>query len=137
VELDDPPEPRTDRGERTHQVRRQGGFYMAGARPGTHLLAIDTVKATGKPDLLVWSRDRVELLKHGAEPIKTAGLADHKRRGEHCGVGDYDNDGLQDLCVVTSKSVELYHNNKGNFAKVAELASNQRDYQSGLAGFRS
>ncbi len=39
-------------------------------------------------------------------------------------VGDYDNDGLPDLCVVTSKSVMLYHNNKGSFAKVADLAAN-------------
>jgi hypothetical protein len=73
--------------------------------------------------LLVWSRDRVELLKHGVEQDKSAGLADLKDVVS-IAVGDYDNDGLPDLCVVTSKGVALYHNNKGTFAKVADLANN-------------
>ncbi len=121
VELDDPPEPRpTAASEPTKYDDKivSKGWDAA----GTHLIAIDTDNS-GKPDLLAWSRDRVELLKHGLEPLKSAGLSELKDVVS-IAVGDYDNDGLPDLCVVTAKSVELYHNNKGTFAKAADLATN-------------
>jgi hypothetical protein len=121
VELDDPPEPRpTAASEPTkYEDKVVSSGWNASA---THLLAIDT-EGTGKPDLLVWSRDRVELLKHGVEPLKTAGLSDLKDVVS-IAAGDYDNDGLQDLCVVTTKGIALYHNNKGSFAKASDLANN-------------
>lgn len=121
VELDDPPEPRpTAASEPTKYDDKvvSSGWTL----PGTQMVAIDS-EGTGKPDLLAWSHDRVELLKHGVEVAKTAGLGD-VNDVVTLAVGDYDNDGLPDLCVVTSKSVALYHNNKGSFAKVADLAAN-------------
>ena len=121
VELDDPPEPRaTAASEPTKYDDKvvSTGWNAA----GTHLLAIDS-EGSGKPDLLVWSRDRVELLKHGSELVKTAGLADLKDVVS-IAAGDYDNDGLEDLCVVTTKNVALYHNNRGTFAKVSDVAVN-------------
>lgn len=33
--------------------------------------------------------------------------------------GDFDNDGVFDLCVIRKSGVELYRNNKGNYEKVA------------------
>jgi len=121
VELDDPPEPRpTAASEPTRYDDKvvSTGWSAAAA----HLLAIDT-EGTGKPDLLVWSRDRVELLKHGVDLSKTSGLTELKDVVS-IAAGDFDNDGLPDLCVVTTKGVELFHNNKGAFTKVADLASN-------------
>ena len=121
VELDDPPETRPSAA--SEPTKYDDKVVSTGWNPtATNMVAIDT-EGTGKPDLLVWSRDRVELLKHGVEPVKTAGLGDLKDVVS-IAVGDYDNDDLPDLCVVTSKGVELYHNNKGTFAKVSDLASN-------------
>ena len=121
VELDDPPEPRATAA--SEPTKYEDKVVSTGWTPaGTHLLAIDS-DGSGKPDLLIWSRDRVELLKHGAELVKTAGLADLKDVVS-IAAGDYDNDGLQDLCVVTTKEAALYHNNKGSFAKVADLPAN-------------
>jgi hypothetical protein len=118
VELDDPPEPRPTAA--SEPAKYDDKVVSNGwSAPGTQMLAIDS-EGTGKPDLLVWSRDRVELLKHGTEAVQLAGIKDVVS----IAVGDYDNDGLPDLCVVTSKSVELFHNNKGTFAKVADLVAN-------------
>ena len=121
VELDDPPEPRpTAAVEPTKYDDKtvSTGWNIA----ETSMVAIDS-EGTGKPDLLVWSPNRAELLKHGVETVKTSGLGDLKDVVT-IAVGDYDNDGFPDLCVVTKRSVELFHNNKGSFAKVADLAAN-------------
>ncbi len=121
VELDDPPLPRATAA--TEPTQYDDKVVSKGWIPvETHMQAIDS-EGTGKPDLLVWSRDRVELLKHGTEASTTAGLGDLKDVVT-IAVGDYDNDGLPDLCVVTSKSIDLYHNNKGAFAKALELGPN-------------
>ncbi len=118
VELDDPPEPRPTAA--SEPTKYDDKVVSSGwALPGTQMVAIDS-EGTGKPDLLVWSRNRVELLKHGVEAVKLTDMHDVVS----IAVGDYDNDGLPDLCVVTAKSVELYHNNKGTFTKVADLAPN-------------
>jgi hypothetical protein len=120
VELDDPPEVRfTAAAEPT---RYDDKIVSKGWATGAHLLAIDT-DGLGKPDLLVWWTDRVELLKHGVDLVANSGLAD-LRNIVSIAAGDYDNDGLTDLCVVTDKSVALFHNNKGAFSKTSDVTVN-------------
>ena len=78
------------------------------------LVAIDSTGG-GQPDLLVWSSRGVMLFRHGLEPVADAGLAGLS------GVvfvapGDFDNDGLMDLCVLTGNGPLLYRNTGGRFA---------------------
>ncbi len=65
-------------------------------------------------DLLAWSRSGARLYKNGTTLVADAGL-DELKDIVSIAAGDYDNDGLPDLCVVTTAGAALYHNNKGKF----------------------
>ncbi len=70
-----------------------------------------------RPDLLVWSATGVKLYQQGKTEI-TSGLEDLKEVVS-IAAGDFDNDGLVDLCVITSAGATLYKNAGGQFAKHA------------------
>jgi tetratricopeptide (TPR) repeat protein len=70
-----------------------------------------------KPDLLVWSAKGVKLYQQGKTEVPS-GLEDLKEVVS-IAAGDFDNDGLADLCVITSEGVALYKNVGGRFAKHA------------------
>ena len=70
----------------------------------------------GQTDLLVWSSQGVELFLRGQQ------LADNTGLEGLTGVvdiasGDFDNDGLMDLCVLTAAGPQLYRNTGGRFAR--------------------
>ncbi|MGD0361229.1 MAG: FG-GAP-like repeat-containing protein [Bryobacteraceae bacterium] len=69
-----------------------------------------------RPDLLVWSSRGAQLFKNGTTPVADSGLAGLKDIVS-IAAGDYDNDGLPDLCVITASGAALYHNQKGKFEK--------------------
>ncbi|HLY16054.1 MAG TPA: FG-GAP-like repeat-containing protein [Bryobacteraceae bacterium] len=71
-----------------------------------------------RPDLLAWSASGARLYKNGTTLVADSGLDDLKDIVS-IAAGDYDNDGLPDLCVVTSSGAALYHNQKGKFQKSA------------------
>ena len=86
------------------------------AAPRTDRVTIDST-GTGESDLLAWSGGQLSLLRRGTERVADAGLGDLK------GVifvapGDFDNDGLMDLCVLTEAGPQLFRNTKGRFAPV-------------------
>ena len=90
------------------------------ALPGTvdpstaGLLAMDST-GKGQTDLLVWSAAGVSLFLRGTTPAPNSGL--NELRGVlHIAQGDFDNDGLSDLCVLTERGPELYRNAGGRFA---------------------
>jgi tetratricopeptide (TPR) repeat protein len=88
------------------------------------MLAIDAA-GEGKADLLVWSSRGIALYRNGTEPVKDSGLA------EVSGVisvaaGDFDNDGLADLCILTEKGPQLWRNRKGRFERVPSSLPAQR-----------
>ena len=70
-----------------------------------------------RPDLLVWSATGVKLYQQGKTEV-TSGLEDLKEVVS-IAAGDFDNDGLVDLCVITSAAATLYKNAGGQFAKHA------------------
>jgi hypothetical protein len=84
----------------------------------TGMALIDS-KGTGSSDLLVWSKDKVELLERGVTPSKS-GL-EALKDVLSIAVGDYDNDGLPDLCILTKSGAALYRNSKGIFTKAMDL----------------
>ena len=78
------------------------------------MLAIDAA-GDGHTDLLAWSADRVSLYRNGAEPVKDSGL-DRIAAVISIAAGDFDNDGLTDLCILTEAGPQLYRNTGGKFA---------------------
>jgi tetratricopeptide (TPR) repeat protein len=79
------------------------------------LLAIDST-GDGSADLLAFSRDGIRLYRKGADPIEDSGLAGIKGLVA-IAPGDFDNDGLPDLCILTESGPALYRNAKGQFQK--------------------
>ena len=79
-------------------------------------MALLDVNGDGHTDLIAWSAEGVHLYRDGKTPVAHSGLEDlRKVRG--IAPGDFDNDGLPDLCVLTSAGATLYHNRKGVFEK--------------------
>ncbi len=75
-----------------------------------------------RPSIIAWSPTRVSVFRNGTEPIADSGLSD--LRGVTAIIpGDFDNDGLPDLCVITSGGAALYRNTGGKFAKQSDLAT--------------
>ena len=86
--------------------------------PATSGLVVLDVNGDRRPDLLAWSANGVQLYQNGTTLVADSGLGDLKNVIS-IAPGDYDNDGLPDLCIVTISGAELYHNNKGRFEKSA------------------
>ncbi len=118
AELYDPPEPRPSATqERTRYDDHTVGTGWDVATSG--MLVIDS-EANGHADLLIWSRERVVLLKGGVTPVNNSGL-ETLRDVRSIAAGDFDNDGLADLCVITANGATVFHNSHGRFAKYADL----------------
>jgi tetratricopeptide (TPR) repeat protein len=86
--------------------------------PATAKAEVLDLEGDGKPDLLVWSKAGVLVYKGGSTPAAESGLANLKGVVS-IAAGDYDNDGLADLCVVTDTGAAIYRNVKGRFEKTA------------------
>jgi len=118
AELYDPPEPRPSAAdEPTEYSDRVLSTGWDAADAGMEVL--DT-EGNGHADLLVWSPQKVQLLKSGTEAAQSTGL-EQLRDVRNIAVGDFDNDGLPDLCVLTGGGAILFHNNHGQFTKAADL----------------
>src|SRR5580700_1084040 len=78
--------------------------------------------ANGRPDLIAWSAGRTALFRNGRTLVENSGL-EELRDVQFIAPGDFDNDGLPDLCVVTTTGATLYRNTGTRFVKHAELAA--------------
>ena len=105
-----PPSPAVYREEKL-----AAGF--TGDTAGTAALLADGVH----PSLIVWGGGRATLFRNGAKAVPDSGLEELKDVVS-VAVGDFDNDGLPDLCVITSQGALLYRNAAGHFRLQAELA---------------
>jgi tetratricopeptide (TPR) repeat protein len=81
----------------------------------------------GQTDFLVWSAQGAALYLQGTKRAADSGLGDLK------GVvaiapGDFDNDGLMDLCVLTESGAFVYRNTGGKFVK-ADISLPQRRFE--------
>ncbi len=84
------------------------------AQPADGWLLLDAF-GQGSPDVLGWAGGKLILYRHGLEPVADSSF------GDLTGVisaaaGDFDNDGLMDLCVLTAAGPMLYRNTGGRFA---------------------
>ncbi len=86
---------------------------------GTSLHVID-LDGSGSTDLLVVSTNSIATFRKGLTPVPQPGFAGLK--GILGAVpGDYDNDGLVDLCVLTTAGPVLFHNTKTGFQRAANI----------------
>src|ERR1019366_1987159 len=98
------------------EQRLAEGF--GGAASGTVALAVD---GGVRPSLIAWGNGRATLFRNGVNAATDSGLED-LRDVVSIAPGDFDNDGLPDLCVVTARAALLYRNTRGRFKLHAELA---------------
>ncbi|MDP9170754.1 MAG: VCBS repeat-containing protein, partial [Acidobacteriota bacterium] len=84
---------------------------------GAGMIAIDST-GSGQTDLLVWSGRGIDIYRRGMDPVRDAGLAELKDVVD-VAAGDFDNDGLIDLCVLTAAGPHLYRNTGGKFTAFA------------------
>ena len=74
-----------------------------------------------RPSLIAWSASQVRVFRDGRTPVTGTGL-ESLRNVVSISPGDFDNDGLPDLCVITTRGAELYRNVNGAFRKQRDLA---------------
>ncbi len=79
------------------------------------LAAID-VTGKGLADLLVWSSKGIDLYLRGSNLAADSGLGGI-RDVVDVAPGDFDNDGLMDLCILTGSGAQLYRNTGGKFVR--------------------
>jgi hypothetical protein len=82
---------------------------------GTGLALIDST-GSGQTDLLVWSSAGIRLFLRGQQLAAGTGL-EGLTGVIDAAPGDFDNDGLMDLCVLTAAGPELYRNTGGKFVR--------------------
>jgi tetratricopeptide (TPR) repeat protein len=96
--------------------RLAAGF--GGENHGTLALSLD---GGVRPSLIAWGNGRVALFRNGTKAVIDSGLED-LRNVVSIAAGDFDNDGLPDLAVVTTNAALLYRNIGGRFQRDGELA---------------
>jgi hypothetical protein len=87
-----------------------------GFDPGTAGLLVLDAFGDHRPSMLAWSAGGAQLYRNGTALVADSGLGGIKNIVS-IAAGDYDNDGLPDLCIITADGAALYHNNKGKFEK--------------------
>jgi len=117
AEIYDPPEARAS--EPAPPEPKYTDIPLAGAGTidaATAGLTLIDSTGSGQTDLLVWSSQGVKLFLHGQQLAGATGL---EGLTGVIGVapGDFDNDGLMDLCVLTPAGPQLYRNTGGRFVR--------------------
>ena len=100
-----------------YRSERIAGFGLGA--PGVAAIALD---GGTRPSLLAWSGGRVALFRNGKTLVADSGL-EALRDVVWVTPGDFDNDGLPDLCVITRQGAALYRNVNGKFRKQSDLAT--------------
>jgi len=97
--------------------------------PGDKALGLTAIDFSGKgsADLLVWSSNGIQVYNRGVEPVKDSGL-EAVTGVLFVAPGDFDNDGLMDLCVLTESGPLLYRNAGAKFTPV-DAASPKRRFE--------
>jgi tetratricopeptide (TPR) repeat protein len=99
--------------EPVYRGQRLGGGYR-----GAAAFRLDSGP---RPSLMAWSQNGITIWRDGTTPATGTGL-EGLRDVVTVAPGDFDNDGLTDLCVVTTRGAALYRNVHGEFRKQADLA---------------
>jgi tetratricopeptide (TPR) repeat protein len=83
----------------------------------TASLALIDSTGAGENDLLVWSSRGISLYRRGQQLVASTGL-ESLNGVIDVAPGDFDNDGLMDLCVLSTTGPALYRNTGGRFVRL-------------------
>ncbi len=115
AEIYDPPEARTEAAAppepKFADMRLEGTVD-----PATAGLTLIDSTGSGQVDLLVWSSQGIHLFLRGQRLAVETGL-EGLTGVIDVAPGDFDNDGLMDLCVLTADGPVLYRNTGGKFVR--------------------
>jgi len=118
AEILDEIEPRAEPAGKPAAVKLETAELAKGLDPATATLAVLDADGDGKPDLLAASSAGLQLWRGGGERMAATGL-EELRGVVAVAPGDFDNDGLADLAVL-SPAPSLWRNaGGGRFEKVA------------------
>lgn len=116
-ELYDPIDPAADRDEPVAELRFQERTLPGHFDPATAGLLGFDADGDGRPDLLAWSAAGVRLYLAAEKPTNVPALS--RIEGVvSVAAGDFNNDGLADLCLAGANGAVLLRNTKGRFEKV-------------------
>lgn len=93
------------------------------------MIAVD-VAGDSHTDLIAWSGGKARLYRDGVEAASSSGL-EQISGVISVSAGDFDNDGLADLCILTASGPKLFHNAKGRFTPF-EAALPQRRFEQAI-----
>jgi tetratricopeptide (TPR) repeat protein len=120
--------PRTERGaaaktpaEPPPELKLEPTELARGLDPATAGLAVLDADGDGVPDLLAWSKQGILLFRGGSVKVEATGPQELRDLRDIVAVvpGDFDNDGLPDLCIL-NPAPSLWRNaGGGRFEKVA------------------
>lgn len=102
----------------------------SGVDPASAGITLLDATGDGRADVLVWSANGALLFRHGSVRVNDAALGALKNI-RHIARGDFNNDGLMDLCVVTSEGPVLLVNTKGRFER-RDLPAPAGNYESAV-----
>ena len=111
AEIYDPPSDRVTTPTQPPQSRFRTRTLAGTVDAKTAGMRVVDFDGDGKPDVLLWSDSGILLYRGGTELVDR-GISD-LRHVLSVAAGDYDNDGLVDLCVVTSDGPILFRNDRG------------------------
>jgi tetratricopeptide (TPR) repeat protein len=118
AEIVDPPQTPAPADAAAPRVSFRSTVIADGIDAASAGIAVLDADGDGRPDAIVWSRAGLRLLKGGVTVVDRAGL-DAVTDVRAVAAGDYDNDGLPDLCVLTADAAVLFQNRGGTFQRSA------------------
>ncbi len=120
AEIYDPPEARSEKPRAEAATPPEPKFadtrLEGTVDPATAGLTLIDSTGSGQTDLLVWSSKGIHLFLKGQQPATQTGL-EGLTGVIDVAPGDFDNDGLMDLCVLTTAGPVLYRNTGGKFVR--------------------
>ncbi len=120
AEIYDPPEARSDVTRTEEEPPPEPKFadtrLAATVDPATAGLTLIDSTGNGQTDLLVWSSQGIRLFLKGQHPAAKTGL-EGLTGVIDVAPGDFEDDGLMDLCVLTAAGPVLYRNTGGKFVR--------------------
>jgi tetratricopeptide (TPR) repeat protein len=117
AEIYDPPEGRSDVATAKPVATQSTDTRLDGTvDPATSGLTLIDSTGSGQTDLLVWSSKGIHLFLKGQQPATQTGLEGLTGIID-VAPGDFNDDGLMDLCVLTEAGPVLFRNTGGKFVR--------------------
>ena len=110
VELDGP----YDRGATAPPLKFQTMSLDARVDIASAGMTVADIEGHGQPALIVWSKAGVTILRQGKTALANTGL-EQLKDVVNVAAGDFNNDGLPDLAILTKSEAALYINKGGRF----------------------